>query len=72
MDHETTREYLLTIVATDRGDPPLSNSAIVSINVSDVNDNAPQFSQETYSVHIPEDVRVGSEVSGHKHLTDFQ
>ena len=41
-------------MAKDSGTPSLSTNVTVQINVSDVNDNIPQFSQEHYSVSLAE------------------
>lgn len=47
-----TSGYTLTIVAADNGLPPLSSSAVINIDISDVNDNPPLFSQANYSLII--------------------
>lgn len=44
--------YTLTVVATDNGVPPLSSSTMINIDISDVNDNPPLFSQANYSLII--------------------
>ena len=44
--------YTLTVQASDNGSPPRANTTTVNIDVSDVNDNAPVFSRENYSVII--------------------
>lgn len=62
LDHELSKEYFLTITATDKGETPLSCSTIVNINITDVNDNAPQFGQSSYSTSLKEDARKGTEV----------
>ena len=62
LDHEVTREYLITILATDKGEPPLSNTAVLAINVTDVNDNPPKFSQSGYTVYVQEDVKTSTEI----------
>ena len=54
LDHETAKNYFLTIQAQDGGDPPLSNRATVNITVLDVNDNRPMFSQVSYNAMINE------------------
>ncbi|NWS51438.1 PCD10 protein, partial [Chunga burmeisteri] len=46
--------YTLTVVARDRGEPPLSTSKSIQVRVSDVNDNAPRFSQPVYRVYVSE------------------
>jgi len=62
LDYERVRDYLLTIQATDLGEPPLSNQAMVNITILDANDNAPIFGQLAYTTQIDEDVHVGEVV----------
>lgn len=40
------------MVASDNGVPPLSSTAMINIDISDVNDNPPLFSQANYSLII--------------------
>lgn len=47
-----TSGYTLVVVASDNGVPPLSSSAMINIDISDVNDNPPLFSQANYSLII--------------------
>ncbi|KAM8732159.1 protocadherin gamma-C5-like isoform 2-T2 [Acanthopagrus schlegelii] len=54
LDRETVAEYTVVIKATDAGSPPLSSQITFVVELSDVNDNAPIFSQPSYSVDIPE------------------
>ncbi|XP_049441506.1 protocadherin gamma-A3-like [Epinephelus fuscoguttatus] len=54
LDRESVSEYNITVVATDAGMPPLSTTKTFHLKVSDVNDNAPVFSQSTYSAFIVE------------------
>nr|XP_006120977.1 protocadherin-10 [Pelodiscus sinensis] len=46
--------YTLTVVARDLGEPALSTSKSIQVRVSDVNDNAPRFSQPLYQVYVSE------------------
>jgi protocadherin Fat 1/2/3 len=62
IDHERAKEYFLTVQARDGGTPPLSNHATVNITVLDTNDNAPEFTQESYSTSLSEKSVVGSDV----------
>ncbi|XP_024085354.1 fat-like cadherin-related tumor suppressor homolog [Cimex lectularius] len=63
LDYERAREYLITVQATDLGVPPLSNQATVNITVLDSNDNAPVFSEVSYSAKIAEDAMIGEIVA---------
>lgn len=54
LDRETVPEYTVVIKATDAGSPRLSSQTTFVVKLSDVNDNAPTFSQPSYSVDIPE------------------
>ncbi|XP_069388129.1 protocadherin alpha-3-like [Paralichthys olivaceus] len=60
LDREAVSRYNVTIVATDSGAPPLSSTSIVSIRVSDVNDNAPRFPQPLINVYVNENSPVGA------------
>ena len=57
LDYEAAREYVLTVVATDGGTPPLSSTAVVRFNVTDANDNAPIFTQSSYQASVREDAQ---------------
>lgn len=50
------------VEAKDGGTPALSAVATVNINLTDVNDNPPKFSQDVYSAVISEDALVGDSV----------
>lgn len=62
LDYEVSHEYYITIEATDGGSPPLSDMATVNINLTDVNDNQPVFSQEIYAAVVSEDAELGKTV----------
>ncbi|XP_075054823.1 protocadherin Fat 3 isoform X5 [Mixophyes fleayi] len=62
LDYEGCKHFYLAVEAKDGGAPPLSAVATVSINLTDVNDNAPVFSQEVYSAVISEDASIGDSV----------
>lgn len=62
LDREVTSVYFLTIMATDLSDSPLSSSTYVRINITDVNDNKPFFSQGSYRTSLLEDTPVGKVV----------
>ncbi|XP_053179570.1 protocadherin alpha-3-like [Scomber japonicus] len=60
LDRETASNYNVSIVATDKGTPALSSTSVVSIHVSDVNDNAPLFSKPVLNVYVNENRPVGA------------
>nr|XP_055033338.1 protocadherin alpha-2-like [Misgurnus anguillicaudatus] len=62
LDREETSRYEITITATDLGQPPLSSSKTLNIQVSDVNDNSPEFSQNVFELYLPENNAPGGSV----------
>ncbi|XP_048884511.1 protocadherin alpha-3-like isoform X3 [Brienomyrus brachyistius] len=60
LDRESASQYNVTIIATDEGSPPLSSTSVFAILVSDVNDNAPQFSQPEFNIHVKENSPFGA------------
>uniref|UniRef100_A0A3B4WBI2 Protocadherin alpha-8-like n=1 Tax=Seriola lalandi dorsalis TaxID=1841481 RepID=A0A3B4WBI2_SERLL len=54
LDREKQSQYDLTITAKDAGQPPLSSEKIISVAVSDVNDNSPEFSLSPYTFYVTE------------------
>lgn len=62
LDFEVCKDYYLTIEAWDGGNPPLSSATVVAIDLMDVNDNAPTFSEDIYNVLVSEDASVGQTV----------
>ncbi|XP_037403090.1 protocadherin alpha-13-like [Pygocentrus nattereri] len=63
LDRESISEYSITISATDEGAPPLSSSSVLTVYVSDVNDNAPQFSAPVIDAYVHENGQVGGLVT---------
>ncbi|XP_010887588.2 protocadherin Fat 4 [Esox lucius] len=59
LDRETKAEFLLEVVAQDQGRPARSATATLTIQVSDVNDNAPVFSETEYVVEVLETESLG-------------
>ncbi|XP_023251891.1 protocadherin alpha-8-like [Seriola lalandi dorsalis] len=54
LDREKQSQYDLTITAKDAGQPPLSSEKTISVAVSDVNDNSPEFSLSPYTFYVTE------------------
>ncbi|XP_051790247.1 protocadherin beta-3-like [Erpetoichthys calabaricus] len=60
LDRENVPQYNITIVVKDEGEPSLSATQIITLQVSDVNDNAPKFEKEQYKTYITENNAPGS------------
>ncbi|XP_004611314.3 protocadherin beta-6 [Sorex araneus] len=54
LDRESQAEYNITITVTDMGTPRLQTQHTITVLVSDVNDNAPAFSQPSYTLLVGE------------------
>ncbi|XP_075397817.1 protocadherin beta-10-like [Tenrec ecaudatus] len=59
LDRESTAEYNVTITVTDLGSPRLKTEHTIRVLVSDVNDNAPTFTQTSYTLFIRENNSPG-------------
>ncbi|XP_043828219.1 protocadherin-23 [Dromiciops gliroides] len=62
LDYELTNSYSLVVQAADKGMPRLSATAIVNIQVVDLNDNIPAF-LPSERVEVPESTSLGSVVT---------
>ncbi|XP_076875450.1 protocadherin alpha-8-like isoform X3 [Brachyhypopomus gauderio] len=60
LDRETNALYNISITATDDGMPPLSSIAVVTVHISDVNDNAPGFPDSSINVYVKENSAAGA------------
>ena len=61
-DYEKEKMYIFPVVARDGGSPPKSGSALVSVTISDRNDEAPTFSKSSYVFDVLENQPVGMEI----------
>ncbi|KAF7689368.1 protocadherin Fat 1 [Silurus meridionalis] len=60
LDREKQEVYTLVLVASDYGTPQRHNITTLKVIVTDVNDNAPVFSQPSYSTRVlAKDVKKG-------------
>ncbi|KAM8910625.1 protocadherin alpha-3-like isoform 31-T31 [Spinachia spinachia] len=62
LDRETAGSHLLVLTALDGGKPPKSGEMNITVIVLDVNDNAPVFSKDVYSVMLNENSPMGTTV----------
>ncbi|KAM3866665.1 protocadherin alpha-8-like [Diretmus argenteus] len=60
LDREITSYYNVTLTATDEGTPALSSTVVITVHVTDVNDNAPRFSEPVINVYLRENSPIGA------------
>ncbi|XP_028271974.1 protocadherin beta-16-like isoform X25 [Parambassis ranga] len=59
LDRERACEYNITVTCSDEGVPSLSSSVTLTLQISDVNDNAPVFERSSYEAYIVENNTPG-------------
>ncbi|XP_029959782.1 protocadherin beta-16-like isoform X26 [Salarias fasciatus] len=59
LDREFTSQYNITVTCSDEGVPSLSSSVTLTLQISDVNDNAPVFERSSYEAYIIENNTPG-------------
>lgn len=62
LDRELRSQYDLVVEASDGAVDPRRTTLTLSIQVMDIDDNSPVFSQQTYVVNVPENSPVGTVV----------
>ncbi|XP_051540568.1 protocadherin gamma-C5-like isoform X13 [Myxocyprinus asiaticus] len=63
VDHELNNIYDVTVLARDKGIPPMEGSCNIKIEITDVNDNTPVISINLVSPVIAEDVNSGTVIA---------
>ncbi|XP_062250382.1 protocadherin gamma-A11-like [Platichthys flesus] len=63
LDYEVDDSYEIDIQASDSGAVPLRTDKSITVNIRDVNDNAPAIEVTSLSNEIPEDARLGTTVA---------
>ena len=63
LNREEQDYYRFTIRASDQGRPPLSDLATVEINITDIDDNPPQFSEPLYIASLNRTTVSGTPVT---------
>lgn len=61
-DHEQVQQIKFKVTASDQGTPPLNSTAFVVVNIVDLNDERPVFSQPNYSFGVMENEAPGTSV----------
>ncbi|XP_034400093.1 protocadherin alpha-8-like [Cyclopterus lumpus] len=62
LDREAAGRHTLVLTALDGGKPPQSGEMDILVNILDINDNAPVFSKDVYSVMLDENAPIGTTV----------
>ncbi|XP_060078510.1 protein dachsous-like [Ylistrum balloti] len=62
LDRELHPNFNITILAVDGGSPPLQAAKSFTLWIDDVNDHAPQFTQNIYEASVQEQAQEGSSV----------
>ncbi|KAM9498240.1 protocadherin gamma-A12-like isoform 16-T16 [Salvelinus alpinus] len=63
LDREQQQEVTLLLTAVDGGTPQRSGTVVIHVTVLDANDNIPVFSQDVYTVSLPENSPLGTIVA---------
>nr|XP_015205220.1 PREDICTED: protocadherin alpha-8-like isoform X9 [Lepisosteus oculatus] len=62
LDREVVSQYSITIIAKDNGQPSLSSVKTITVDISDVNDKCPEFSQSPYTFYLSENNVPGQSI----------
>lgn len=62
LDYEKKKNYTFTVVARDQGPGNNSGQTTVTVNVQDINDNAPSFVDAPYVANVKENALQGTPV----------
>ncbi|CAH2300904.1 protocadherin Fat 4 [Pelobates cultripes] len=57
---DINKNFMIKVIAKDKGKPPLSSQAMVNITVTEENYHTPEFSQSPISITVQESHAVGS------------
>ncbi|XP_060771149.1 protocadherin alpha-2-like isoform X2 [Neoarius graeffei] len=60
LDRESVSQYNISLSATDEGTPPLSSTTVITVDISDANDNVPRFHDTVMNVYVKENSQVGA------------
>ncbi|XP_051506956.1 cadherin-23-like isoform X2 [Myxocyprinus asiaticus] len=63
LDREECSSYHLVVIATDRGMPPLSGTATLTVVLDDVNDSRPRFIRPVQTISVNESTPPGEVVA---------
>lgn len=58
LDREVQETYNVKVIAIDGGQPPKTGTVNIFIQVADINDNAPVFTEDIYNITVSENTAV--------------
>ncbi|XP_072120753.1 protocadherin alpha-C2-like [Mobula birostris] len=62
IDREKNTDFNITITCTDAGVPRLHTSKTIQVEISDINDNAPRFTQPEFTIYVEENNIKGASI----------
>ncbi|XP_068613958.1 protocadherin gamma-A5-like [Brachionichthys hirsutus] len=62
LDKEIAQTYDILVTAKDLGNPALSSTKVIQVEVLDVNDNSPRFTESPYTFYVTENNKAGMSV----------
>ncbi|XP_074530023.1 protocadherin alpha-8-like isoform X9 [Halichoeres trimaculatus] len=62
LDRERVSKYNVSITAIDEGNPALSTTSVITVQISDVNDNPPVFTESLINIYVNENSPVGKTI----------
>ncbi|XP_041049372.1 protocadherin beta-15-like isoform X11 [Carcharodon carcharias] len=62
LDRENVSNYDVIVTCRDGGSPPLISNKTVLVEISDVNDNSPRFTQPSYTAYVMENNIIGTSI----------
>lgn len=63
LNREKQAEYVLTVQAEDAGSPAMSGTCSVVIQVLNINDVPPEFTDSSFKANVSEDAAIGKEIT---------
>ncbi|XP_072120750.1 protocadherin alpha-C2-like [Mobula birostris] len=62
LDRETVPQYKIKVTCFDAGSPQLSVNKVITLEISDINDNAPSFLTSSYTAYVMENNTPGASI----------
>ncbi|XP_071943757.1 cadherin-23-like [Antedon mediterranea] len=63
LDFESEETHVITVIATDDGTPSQTGVTMVTVSVTNINDNTPEFEGAPYTTSVNDDTPPGSNIT---------